>query len=113
SHIIGFASPDEDTGIVSGVTGLEKEKNKLLSGTDGFIRYHRDKYNKKLLESNEVVQHPEDGHDIYLTIDQKIQTILEDVLSQVDEKYNPSRITAVVMHAKTGEILAMGSRPSF
>lgn len=113
SHIIGFASPDEDTGIVSGVTGLEKEKNKLLSGTDGFIRYHRDKYNKKLLDSNEVVQHPEDGHDIYLTIDQKIQTILEDVLSQVDEKYNPSRITAVVMHAKTGEILAMGSRPSF
>lgn len=113
SHIIGFASPDEDTGIVSGVTGLEKEKNKLLSGTDGFIRYHRDKYNKKLLESNEVVQHPKDGHDIYLTIDQKIQTILEDVLSQVDEKYNPSRITAVVMHAKTGEILAMGSRPSF
>lgn len=113
SHIIGFASPDEDTGIVSGVTGLEKEKNKLLSGTDGFIRYHRDKYNKKLLESNEVVQPPEDGHDIYLTIDQKIQTILEDVLSQVDEKYNPSRITAVVMHAKTGEILAMGSRPSF
>ena len=113
SHIIGFASPDEDTGIVSGVTGLEKEKNKLLSGTDGFIRYHRDKYNKKLLESNEVVQPPDDGHDIYLTIDQKIQTILEDVLSQVDEKYNPSRITAVVMQAKTGEILAMGSRPSF
>lgn len=113
SHIIGFASPNEDTGIVTGITGLEKEKDKLLSGTDGYIRYHRDKYNKKLLNPNEVVKHPEDGHDIYLTIDQKIQTVLEDVLSQVDEQYSPERITAVVMHAKTGEILAMGSRPSF
>ena len=113
SHIIGFASPDEDTGIVTGITGLEKEKDKLLSGTDGYVRYHRDKYNKKLLNPNEVVKQPEDGHDIYLTIDQKIQTVLEDVLSQVDEQYSPERITAVVMHAKTGEILAMGSRPSF
>lgn len=113
SHIIGFASPNEDTGIVTGITGLEKEKDKLLSGTDGYIRYHRDKYNKKLLNPNEVVKQPEDGHDIYLTIDQKIQTVLEDVLSQVDEQYSPERITAVVMHAKTGEILAMGSRPSF
>lgn len=114
SHIIGFASPDEeDEGIIKGVTGLEKEKDKLLSGTDGYLRYHRDKYNKKLLNPNEVIKKPEDGHDVYLTIDQKIQTVLEDVLSQVDEQYSPDRITAVVMHAKTGEILAMGSRPSF
>ena len=56
SHIIGFASPDEDTGIVTGITGLEKEKDKLLSGKDGYIRYQRDKYNKKLLNPNEVVQ---------------------------------------------------------
>ena len=56
---------------------------------------------------------PVNGHDIYLTIDQKIQTLLEDVLSQVDEQYKPERITAVVMHAKTGEILAMSNRPSY
>lgn len=113
SHIIGFARENEETGTISGVTGLELNKDKLLSGTDGFVRYLRDKYNKKLLNPEEVVQNPEHGHDIYLTIDQKIQTILEDVLSQVDESYKPERITAVVMHAKTGEILAMGSRPSF
>src|SRR5690625_2225911 len=85
SHIIGFAQPDEDNDELLGIAGMEREKNKLLSGTDGFIRYHRDKYDKKLLNSKEIVQKPENGNDIFLTIDQKIQTLLEDVLSQVDE----------------------------
>jgi len=113
SHIIGFAQPDEDNDELLGIAGMEREKNKLLSGTDGFIRYHRDKYDKKLLNSKEIVQKPENGNDIFLTIDQKIQTLLEDVLSQVDEQYDPERITAVVMNPKSGEILAMGNRPSY
>ena len=112
SHIIGFARSTEEE-EVAGIAGMEKEKNKILSGTDGYVRYHRDKYNKKLLDANEVVKSPENGHDIYLTIDQKIQTLLEDVMSQVDEEYNPKRITAAVMNPKTGEILAMSNRPSY
>src|SRR5690625_6835632 len=92
---------------------MEKEKNKILRGTDGYVRYHRDKYNKKMLDSNEVVKPTENCHDNYLTIDQKIQTLLEDVMSQVDEEYNPKRITAAVMNPKTGEILAMSNRPSY
>src|SRR5699024_8159188 len=91
----------------------EKQKNKLLSGEDGFVRYHRDKYNKKLLNAEEVLKKPKDGNDIYLTIDQKIQTLLEDVMSQVDDKYEPKRITAAVMDPETGKILAMGNRPSY
>lgn len=113
SHIIGFAQEDEETEELTGITGVENAKNKLLGGTDGFLQYQRDRYNKKLVDPKEVVQKPEDGHDIYLTIDQKIQTLLEDALSQVDEKYDPERITAVVMDPKTGAILALGNRPSF
>src|SRR5690606_13844716 len=37
----------------------------------------------------------------------------EDVMSQVDEKYKPERMTAIVMNPKTGEILAMSNRPSY
>src|SRR5699024_2235928 len=44
---------------------------------------------------------------------QKIQTLLEDVLTQVNEEYEPKSITAVVMNPKTGEIVAMGNRPSY
>src|SRR5699024_1960882 len=104
SHVIGFAQQSEENGLLEGVTGIERAKNKLLTGEDGYIQYERDKYDKKLLQSKDVVKEPEDGHDIYLTIDQKVQTVLEDVLSEVDEKYEPERITAVVMNPKTGEI---------
>src|SRR5699024_3636844 len=61
----------------------------------------------------EEVQQDKDGDDIVLTMDQKIQTLLEDVLSQVNDQYQPKRITAVVMDPKTGEVLAMSNRPSY
>src|SRR5699024_6625103 len=113
SHIIGFAQENEETEEMMGVAGVENSKNKLVGGKDGFLSYQRDKFDKKLLNPKEVIQRPENGNDIYLTIDQKIQTLLEDVLSQVDEQYSPERITAVVMNPKTGGILAMGNRPSY
>ncbi|MGP4106888.1 penicillin-binding protein [Virgibacillus sp. L01] len=112
SNIIGFARKGEN-GNISGVTGIENEMNKLLSGEKGHISYERDNYNKKLLDPNEVIKKPEDGEDVYLTIDQKVQTLLEDVMTQVDKEYKPERITAVVMNPKTGEVLAMGNRPSY
>lgn len=115
SHIIGFArkNQEEESDDIVGVTGIEREFNDILSGEDGFISYKRDKYNKKLLDPDEIIKKPVNGHDIYLTLDQKIQTLLEDVVSEVDEVYQPDRITAVVMSAKTGKILAMTNRPSY
>lgn len=112
SHILGFARNDDKDELI-GIAGIENEKDEILGGTDGYIRYKRDKYDKKLLNADEVVKSPENGDDIYLTIDQKIQTLLEDVMSQVDEQYSPKRITAVVMNPKTGEVLAMSNRPSY
>lgn len=120
SRILGFAKETEvedDEGQVfreiNGVTGIEEEKNDFLKGKNGYISFERDKYNKKLLDPNEVIKKPEDGNDVYLTIDQKVQTLLEDVMTQVEDQYTPSRISAIVMNAKTGEIIAMGNRPSY
>lgn len=120
SHIIGFAREtefeDENGEIkseISGVTGMEKQMDELLRGQDGYISYQRDLYNSKLLNPNEVIKEPEDGNDVYLTLDQKIQTLLDEALSTVETSYSPERMTAVVMHAKTGEVLAMSSRPSY
>ncbi|KNE20080.1 penicillin-binding protein [Virgibacillus pantothenticus] len=121
SQIIGFAKEMEIEGKeenattqqLKGVTGIEKEMDKHLRGKDGYIAFQRDKYNKKLLDPKEVVKKNEDGGNIYLTIDQKIQTLLEDTLTQVEKKYEPERISAVVMNPKTGEVIAMGNRPSY
>lgn len=119
SHILGFArnetieKDEEEVEEVIGVTGIEKEMNEMLSGEDGYVSYQRDRYNRKLLDPDEIVKKPVDGHDVYLTIDQKVQTLLEDVMSEVAEEYSPERITAIVMNAKTGEIIAMSNRPSY
>lgn len=117
SHIIGFARQQEDseqnTHEIVGVTGIEREMNELLQGEDGYVSYQRDFYNKKLLDPDEVVKKPIDGHDVYLTIDQKVQTLLEDVMTDVELAYQPERITAIVLNAKTGEVIAMSNRPSY
>lgn len=120
SQIIGFAREEEvekedgeTTKEMIGITGMEKEMNDILKGANGYISYQRDRYNNKLLDPNEVIKQPQDGDNVYLTIDQKIQTIVEDVLTQVEEEYNPERVTAVIMDPETGEVLALGNRPSY
>ncbi|MCA0969373.1 penicillin-binding protein [Halobacillus litoralis] len=111
SHVIGFARNQGDK--INGVTGIEKQMEEYLKEEKGHITYERDKYGTKLLDPNEVMTDPEPGDDVYLTIDQKIQTFLEDAMTQVDEQYSPKKIMAAVMDPKTGEVLAMSNRPSY
>ncbi|ARI77575.1 penicillin-binding protein [Halobacillus mangrovi] len=111
SHVIGFARSED--GKISGVTGIEKQMEKYLQEKKGSIKYERDKYGTKLLDPNQVMTEPDNGEDVHLTIDQKIQTFLEDAMSQVDEQYSPEKIMAAVMDPDTGEILAMSNRPSY
>ncbi|MGN8645109.1 penicillin-binding transpeptidase domain-containing protein [Gracilibacillus sp. HCP3S3_G5_1] len=111
SHTIGLTDKQDDQ--IVGINGVEGFMNDLLTGKNGSISYQRDKFNMKLLDPKEVINEPENGDDVFLTLDQKIQTLLEDALSEVDEEYNPDRMTAIVMNAKTGEILALSNRPSY
>ena len=93
--------------------GLEYIYNKDLTGTSGKVVYQGDKKGFLLPDADEMVTEAQDGNDIYLTIDKTIQNFLEDALNQVQEKYNPERLTAIVANPKTGEILAMSQRPTF
>ncbi|GAA0613096.1 penicillin-binding protein 2B [Virgibacillus siamensis] len=111
SRIIGLAQ--KEGGKITGLNGIENQMNKTLSGKDGYISYERDNYGTKLLDPDEVIKKPQDGNNVYLTIDQKIQTLLEDVMSQMQKKYDPERMTAIVMDPHSGEVLAMGNRPSY
>lgn len=112
SQIIGLAQTD-DNQVITGITGIEAQFDDLLQGHDGKITFQRDSYNTRLLDAKEVIEQKHDGFDVNLTIDQKIQTILEDAMSQVEDQYQPERITATVVNPKTGEILAMSNRPSY
>ncbi|QST01490.1 penicillin-binding protein [Pontibacillus sp. ALD_SL1] len=113
SHVLGFAQNQGDSEEINGMMGIEEQMDDYLSETNGSISYKRDKYNMKLLNPEEVFEKPEDGANVTLTIDQKIQTFLEDAMNHVVKEYSPKKITAIVMDPKTGEVLAMGNRPSF
>ncbi|WP_277677815.1 penicillin-binding protein [Gracilibacillus dipsosauri] len=111
SHTIGLT--DKQDNNIIGISGVEGSMDEYLTGESGSISYQRDKFNVKLLNPNEIINKADDGDNVYLTLDQKIQTLLEDSLTEVVKEYNPERVTAIVMDPKTGEVLAMGNRPSF
>ncbi len=58
-------------------------------------------------------QQPKRGDDVHLTIDSNIQVFVEEALDDMVERYAPKDLFAVVMDAKTGEILAYSQRPTF
>lgn len=120
SHLIGFAQriekEDEEGNItyeMQGQMGIEKSYEKYLKGVDGKIKYTSDLWGYLLPEKEEMVLEPEDGDHMYLTIDSKIQTFVEDALSEVEAQYEPEKAFAIVAEAKTGKILAMSQRPTF
>ncbi|WP_423801633.1 penicillin-binding protein [Neobacillus sp. SAB-20_R2A] len=116
SHLIGYTDSvkqKDNTFKYEGIMGVEKSYNDALTGKDGKIQYESDKWGYILPTGKEKVTPAKDGNDVYLTIDKKIQTFLEDAMDKVVKDYKPKKIIAIVADPKTGEILAMGQRPSF
>ena len=107
AHTLGFVGIDNQ-----GLSGLELMYDEYLTGSYGAIKYFSDAKGNKL-ELSEIYEQPQDGIDIYLTIDYNIQIALERELDNTISKYNPDQALGIVMNPKTGEVLAIASRPSF
>ncbi|WP_462409182.1 penicillin-binding protein [Neobacillus sp. Marseille-QA0830] len=116
SHVVGYADKVEQkdgTYKTIGKMGIEQSLNDNLTGKNGKINYESDFWGYILPDGKEKVTAAQNGNDVYLTIDQKIQTFLEDAMTNVEKEYKPKKIIAIVADPKTGNILAMGQRPSF
>lgn len=116
SHLVGFVERKErndGTYASYGKLGIEKLMDKQLTGKSGKLEYESDLWGYLLPKGKELVTPAKNGNDIYLTLDKKIQTFLEDALNKTVKEYNPKKIIAIVADPKTGEILAMGQRPTF
>lgn len=107
SHVLGYVGIDNQ-----GLSGIELEYDKYLTGSDGAIKYFSDGKGNRL-KLNEVYEKPQAGVNIELTIDLDIQQSIERELDNVIAKYNPEHALIVAMNPKTGEILGMSSRPNF
>lgn len=113
SHLVGYVDTNEEQKETVGHLGIEESLNKQLTGTDGLIDYESDLWGYLLPSSEEKIKVAKNGNDVYLTIDKKIQTFLEDSLNKVEEEFTPKKMVAIVADPKTGEILAMAQRPTF
>ncbi|HYK73812.1 MAG TPA: stage V sporulation protein D [Pseudoneobacillus sp.] len=108
SHVLGFAGIDNQ-----GLMGLELFYDKELSGKRGSVQFYANAKGERMNDMADDYEAPVDGLDLKLTIDTKVQTIVERELDIAQAKYNPDGIIAIAMNPNTGEILAMSSRPDF
>ncbi len=97
----------------NGKGGIEYSMNRELSGINGRIVSKTDRLGSELAFERVKKYEPQDGYDVVLTIDDVMQLYMEEALKKGVERAGAKRATAILMETKTGEILAMGSYPSF
>lgn len=111
AQLIGFVG-DGIGGQQKGLAGIEKQKEEALSGKNGGRRVLKDRPGH-VVEDLDLVVSPIDGDDIVLSIDKRIQHFAYRELVNALREYKAKAGSAVVLDAKTGEVLAMASAPSF
>jgi len=107
AHVVGFTGSD---GV--GQEGIEMLMNKKLAGEKGKIINRIDK-NRRVVGEVQQIKLPKDGEDIRLTIDLRLQNAAYNALRKAVEKHEAISGSAVLLDAKTGEVLAMTNYPSF
>ncbi len=112
SYLLGYAKENQEGNII-GELGIEKYYNKELTGIDGKKVYQKDLKGYMIAGTKELVDDKKDGTNIYLTIDNNVQFFVEEALNNAVSKYQSEEIDIIVANAKTGEILAYATTPSF
>jgi stage V sporulation protein D (sporulation-specific penicillin-binding protein) len=108
AHTLGTVTDDN-----TGLSGLELQYNRYLSGVSGRWINYTDNTGNRLSYGEETYYKAEDGYSIVTTIDQVIQHYTEKAISQVQKKTSADRVMAIVMDPKTCDVLAMAQTPEF
>ncbi len=107
SHILGFTNVDD-----AGLEGIEYSHQKDLAGQTGSRRVIRDGKGR-VIEDIAYIREPQDGRDLTLSIDSKIQYIAFTHLKQAVEENKAKAGAIVVLDVQTGEVLALANMPTF
>lgn len=108
SHVLGISGIDN-----TGLEGIDFYYNDLIGGTKGRIIIEHDGGGRPIPEATHKFIAPVDGANLILTIDETIQYIVEREIDKVFQERQAKSASAIVMDTKTGEILAITSRPTF
>ncbi len=107
-HLLGFVNYER-----VGCAGIELRRNSDLRGQPGHVRGKVDARRHELYRERGEYTPGQRGDDVILTVDQRIQHIVELALDQAVEEHHAKAAWAIVQRISTGEILAMASRPDF
>ncbi len=106
--VLGFCGVD-----MNGLSGIEYRYDEYLKGQKGALLVYTDAkgnlMNDMITEYKETIP----GMNVYLTIDIKLQQIMDSVINNAIATYNPDSVMGLMVNAKTGEVLAMTSYPYF
>ena len=116
SSFIGLAQLHENedgSKSLLGTSGLESSLNTILAGTDGIITYEKDRLGNIVPGTEQISQKTVNGKDVYTTLSSPLQSFMETQMNAFLEKVKGKYMTATLVSAKTGEILATTQRPTF
>ena len=107
-HVLGFVNYNGD-----GSAGVEQKMDVFLRGCPGILESRKNALREELYTQRGRYIPSMEGANISLTIDQFVQCRVEDVLDEVVAEHNAKGAWAIVQRVRTGEIVAMASRPSY
>lgn len=107
AHLVGFTGIDD-----IGQEGFELAQQDWLAGKPGSRRVLKDRQGH-IVEDLEDVKVPQDGHDLVLSIDYKLQYLAYRELAKAVEFHKAKAGAAIILDAKTGEVLAMANVPTY
>ena len=111
ANILGFTTIDRDK--VTARSGLEKSFDRNMSSVAGTVKYERSRDGAPLVFGEISRQNGHDGYDLYLTIREPLQAILEEEIDKLMEASHAARAYMVMADPHTGDILAVAQRPTF
>jgi cell division protein FtsI (penicillin-binding protein 3) len=106
AHVVGFE------GAEGGLEGVERAFNTELAGVPGKAIAGRDALGREVAAPH-LLQVPQPGHGVALTIDSTIQYIAEREIDAAYRRTHAKAAMAIVLEPRTGDVLAMAIRPTF
>lgn len=107
AHVVGFTNVND-----KGQEGMELSREAELAGRPGQRRVVVDRLGR-VVDEMAILQLPQNGKDLNLSIDSKIQFLAYNAVKDAVEKHHAKAGGAVVLDTQTGEILALANYPSY
>jgi cell division protein FtsI (penicillin-binding protein 3) len=107
AHVVGFTGVDD-----AGQEGIELAQQAVLAGAAGSRRVIKDRLGR-IVEDVESIRAAQDGRDLSLAIDSKIQNIAFGALKAAVEFHKAKAGAIVVLDVRTGEVLALANMPTY